>query len=149
MGRGRSRVRAAEATVVLEAKTVSILDYESFVDNLLFLTERDRCRLKLAGGEIIDNIVTHAAPVRGGRLIARAAHRAGSRYILLGFYFSSPSFDSIAVEAVNTDSAKPVFDSTHRRWRGIGMAMCRNLARRVSFRPGETMDRIYLEFDPT
>lgn len=149
MDRRRFRVRAAEATVVLEAKTVSILDYEDFVDGLLFLTERDRCRLKLAGGEIIDNIVKHAAPVRGGRLIARTARRAGSRYILLGFYFSSKNFDSIAVEAVKTDAAKPVFDPTHRRWRGIGLVMCRNLARRVSFRPGETMDRIYLEFDPT
>jgi hypothetical protein len=26
--------------------------------------------------------------------------------------------------------------------------MCRNLARRVVFRPGESMDRIFLEFDP-
>jgi anti-sigma regulatory factor (Ser/Thr protein kinase) len=148
MGRGGSRVRAAEATVVLEAKTASILDYESFVDNLLFLTERDRCRLKLAGGEVFDNIVKHAAPLCDGRLIARAARRSGSASILLGFYFSSKSFDSVAAEAAGTDGAKPVFDPAHRRWRGMGMAMCRNLARRVSFRPGETMDRIYLEFDP-
>jgi hypothetical protein len=148
MDRGRSRVRTAEATTVLEAKTASILGYESFVDDLTFLSERDRCCLKLAGGEIFDNIIKHAAPVRGGRLITRAARRAGSRCILLGFYFSSKSFDSIAVEAAKTEEAKPVFDPTRRRWHGIGLVMCRNLARRVSFRPGETMDRIYLEFDP-
>jgi hypothetical protein len=147
MGRGRSRVRRAEATVALAADAASILDYERFVDGLPFLAAGEKCRLKVAGGEIFDNIVKHAAPVRGGRLIARAAHRAGSRYILLGFYFSSKSFDSIAVEAAKMDEAKPVFDPARRRWRGIGLVMCRNLARRVSFRPGETMDRIYLEFD--
>jgi hypothetical protein len=26
--------------------------------------------------------------------------------------------------------------------------MCRNLARRVAFRPGESLDRIFLDFDP-
>lgn len=144
---GRSRLRTAEATAVLEAKTASILDFEAFVDSLSFLTGGERDRLKLAGGEIFDNIVKHASPVAGGHLIARAARRSESGSVLLGFYFSSKNFGPIAAESAQEVEAKPIFDPAHRRWRGIGLVMCRNLARCVSFRPGEDMDRIYLEFD--
>jgi hypothetical protein len=157
MDRGRSRVREAEATAVLEAKTASILDFERFVDETLFLSERDRCRLKIAGGEIFDNIVKHAAPISRGRVIARMARRKALGSLLLGFYFRSPRFESFAEAASSADAAaaadaatgepKPLFDPAHRRWRGIGLVMSRNLARRVRFRHGKAMDRIYLEFD--
>ena len=129
-----------EATVVLEAKGASILDFEDFADGLDFLTSRERDRLKIAGGEILDNIVKHATPVRRCLIRARAARRGDS--ILLGFYFRSPSFAAfVAIDAEGEAvAAEPLFDPAHRRWRGIGLVMCRNLARKVVFRPGEAME---------
>ena len=139
MGRPR---RSAERSVVLEARPSSILDFEDFVESLDFLSRRDRDRLQLAGGEILDNIVKHASPISLRRIDARAARRGAS--ILLGFYFRSPGFAAFAAGCVDFE---PFYDPAHRRWRGIGLHMCRNLTRKLSFRPGELMDRIFLEFD--
>jgi hypothetical protein len=141
-----------KATAALEAKTAAILDFEDFVDGLGFLSDGERARLKLAGGEILDNIIKHASPVLGspnggaGRIVARAARRGGAAF--LGFYFRSPGFAAFAASSASELATKPLFDPAHRRWRGLGLVMCRNLARRVVFRPGEAMDRIFLEFDP-
>jgi anti-sigma regulatory factor (Ser/Thr protein kinase) len=140
--------RRAEAAVVLEAIPSSILSFEDFIGSLAFLSPRERSRLKVAGGEILDNIVKHATPVDSGRIRARASRRGDS--ILLGFYFRSPSFAAFAaglVGGAESASAEPLFDPARRRWRGIGLLMCRNLASRVVFRPGESMDRIFLEFE--
>ncbi len=137
---GRSG-RHAEGTLVIEAKTASVLDYESFIDGLAFLSRREHDRLKIAGGEILDNIVRHASPVEEGKVVVRAAKRSGG--ILLGFFFRSKAFASFASSC---GDFVPLFDPGHHRWRGIGLLMCRNLARSVAFRPGEAMDRILLSF---
>ncbi len=133
----------SEATLEFEAIPASILAFEDFVDALDFLRPGERNRLKLAGGEILDNIVKHAPPMKSRRVRARASRRGGS--ILLAFYFRSPGFAAFAAGFV---ASEPLYDPAHRRWRGIGLVMCRNLARRVVFRPGENMDRIFLEFEP-
>jgi hypothetical protein len=151
MASGRPLATKA-STRVLEARTAAVMDFEDFVDSLGFLSIAERDRLKLAGGEILDNIVKHASPVAGtspgetGRIVVRAARRGGSPS--LAFYFRSPSFSAFAASSASELATKPLFDPAHRRWRGIGLVMCRNLARRVVFRPGEAMDRIFLEFDP-
>jgi hypothetical protein len=137
--------RRAEATVALEATPSSIFAFEDFVDGLAFLAPRERGRLRLAGGEILDNIVKHSSPVDQGRILARAVGTSGS--ILLGFYFRAPTFAGFAAEDARNAAPEPFFDPAYRRWRGIGLVMCRNLARRVRLRPGELMDRIFLEFD--
>jgi hypothetical protein len=136
----------AKATVALEALPPSILAFEDFVAGLGFLTPRERDRLTLAGGEILDNIVKHSFPVERRHIVARV--RRGSRSILLGFYFRAHSFAAFAAEDTLNASPEPLYDPAHRRWHGIGLVMFRNLARRVAFRPGELMDRIFLEFDP-
>ena len=153
------RSRRNERSVDLEARPFSILGFEDFVDSLDFLRTGERNRLKLAGGEILDNIVKHAPPPDSGRIRIRASRRGDS--ILLGFYFRSPVFaafaagfaggsapDGSAGPGGSSGSAEPLYDPAHRRWRGIGLLMCRNLARRVVFRPGELADRIFLEFKP-
>jgi anti-sigma regulatory factor (Ser/Thr protein kinase) len=133
-----------EAGIELEAKQVSVLDFELFVDGLDFLSGSERNRLKLAGSEVLDNIVKHAKPIHRCRIRARAALRGDS--ILLGFYFRASDFAAFAGGPWSAD-AEPLFDPERRRWRGLGLVMCRNLARKVTFRPGEMMDRIFLEFD--
>jgi hypothetical protein len=147
MARSRARDEKAEATTVLEAMTSSVMGFEGFVDGLGFLSRPERDRLKVAGGEILDNIVKHASPVEGGRVVVRAARRGDSPF--LGFYFRSSGFAAFAASSASELATKPLFDPAHRRWRGIVLVMCRNLARRVVFRPGESTDRIFLEFDPT
>lgn len=137
--------RKTERTIALVAEPGSIGLFEDFVDGLGFLSPGERNRLKLAGGEILDNIVKHAAPVKSRKVYARAAARSTS--VLLGFFFHSSTFASFAgMGGPLSAQAEPLFDPAHRRWRGIGLLMCRNLARRVAFRPGRFMDRIFLEF---
>lgn len=159
-----TRRRRAEATIALEAASSSILSFEDFVRGLAFLSPRERYRLLLAGDEILDNIVKHAPPVDGDRIVARVRRmrpragpgerapmggREGSPSpILLGFFFRAPGFAAFAVDDAQGAAPEPLYDPAHRRWRGIGLVMCRNLARRVAFRPGELRDRIFLEFDP-
>jgi anti-sigma regulatory factor (Ser/Thr protein kinase) len=138
---GRFR-RGSERKVILPAKLASVPDFELFVDGLDFLSKRERDRLKLAGDEVFDNIVKHAAPEHSHGIHTRAARRGGS--VLLAFYFRSPSF---AAFAAGYGDPEPLFDPAHRRWRGLGLVMCHNLARKVRFRPGHTVDRIFLEFD--
>jgi hypothetical protein len=131
--------------VALEAKPASILAFEEFVEGLGFLAPPERDRIKVAGGEILDNLVRHAAPISGGRIRVRIRRRPDGAF--LAFYFRSPSFAAFAGPGGPWSAdAEPLFDPAHRRWRGIGLAMCRNIARKLRFRPGERMDRIFLEF---
>jgi hypothetical protein len=135
-----------ERNIVLDARLSSLLDFEAFVDGLDFASPAERDRMKLAGGEILDNIVKHGSPLEGDRIYARAARRGGSP--VLGFFFRSPSFAAFAGQDWPRAAAEPLFDPAHRRWRGIGLVMCSNLSRSLSFRSGSRMDRIFLTFEP-
>ncbi len=148
---GRTFVRAPEgkaghgsaARLVLEEAPASVFAFEDFIDALDFLSHRERDRLKLAGEEILDNLLCHSAPLEGGGIAVRAARRPDC--IALSFFFRSPGF---ALFASNGGAPLPIFDPLHRRWRGIGMVMCKNLARSISFRPGSLVDRIFMLFAP-
>jgi anti-sigma regulatory factor (Ser/Thr protein kinase) len=139
---GRRPGRKAEATIFLEAQIVSILQVEDFIDSLEFLLPAEHDRLKIAAGEIFDNLVRHASPLEDGRLALRATKRASG--IVLGFYFRSETFASFASSCADFE---PLFDPAHRRWRGMGLLMCRNLSSVLRFRPGTRLDRILLSFD--
>lgn len=136
-----TRARAAEATVVLPAERAGILVFEDFVDELDFLEPEEARRLRLAGGEIFDNLVRHAAPLEGGAATLRAARRGGRAQLF--FYFKSSRF---AAYAARCGDHEPYFDSSSRRWHGMGLRMCRNLARRLVLRAGDLVDRIVLVF---
>ena len=141
----------AEARIALEARPSAILAFEDFISAQGFLSPTERDRLKVAGGEILDNIVKHSYPVDRRRVLARVRRLRGGALsppsLILGFYFRSPGFAAFAAEDALRAASEPLYDPAHRRWRGIGLVMCRNLARKVCFRPGEDMDRIFLEFD--
>jgi hypothetical protein len=141
--------RRGEAAILLEAIPAAILGFELFVEGLEFLSDEERRRLTIAGGEIFDNIIKHASPVEERAIALRVARRAseGKPSLLLAFYFRSTAFASFA-EGGGFQATEPLFDLAKRRWRGIGLVMCRNIASKVVFRPGEFMDRIFLEFDP-
>ncbi len=137
----------SEGRIILEVKPGSVLAFEDFVDGLPFLSTRDRDRIKLAGDEILDNILRHASPDNRHGIHVRVVRRAGSSgtgSTILAFHFRAPLF---AAFAASYGDFEPLFDPAHRRWRGLGLVMCHNLARKVSFRSGEMVDRIFLEFD--
>jgi hypothetical protein len=138
---GARRVRQNEATISLAADAAAVLDFEAFVDGLGFLGPRERGRVKLAGDEILDNLVRHASPLRDRRITVRAARRSSG--IFLAFFFRSPTFASFAVDC---GGFEPLFDPADRRWRGIGLVMCYNLSRDIVMRPGTLLDRIFLSF---
>ena len=141
------RRRVRQATVRLEAAPSSVLDLEAFLDGLPFLGPRERDRMKLAGDEILDNLVRHASPLRDGSVIARAARR--SDRLILAFYFRSEAFAGFASLCDDLDPLfEPLFDPEDRRWRGIGLHMCRNLSSGMRMCHGALLDRIYLSFAP-
>jgi hypothetical protein len=161
------RQRSAEATEVLVASAAGILDFEEFIDSVAFLSNDERNRLKLAGGEIFDNLIRHAPPLEGGSVVLRCSRRPGAG-VLLAFHFRSPVFadfaacsscgrteDPAAPDAEAAipgglarpdaeDEMAPFFDPLIGRWRGIGLRMCRNLSRSLLLRSGPRMDRIYI-----
>ena len=139
--------RRGLSDAVLKAKSSSVIEFEDFVDSLQFLSKSERDRLMLAGAEILDNIIKHSAPLRERGVRVRVALRGSS--LLLAFFFQGPGFAAFAQSDWARATASPLFDPANRRWRGIGLVMCRNLARKVRFRPGSLMDRIFLEFDRT
>lgn len=161
------RRRSAEASDVLVASAAGILDFEEFIDSAAFLSHDERNRLKLAGGEIFDNLIRHAPPLEGGSVAVRCARRPGARPVL-AFYFRSPAFADFAASSScgrtedggapeaeaagpgdlakteDEDEMAPFFDPLIGRWRGIGLRMCRNLSRSLLLRSGSRMDRIYI-----
>jgi len=139
-----SRRRGEESSIRLAPVPESIPAFEDFVEALPFPSTRERARLKLAGDEILDNIVRHAAPLERRRVFVRAARRGGSPYLL--FFFRSSSPTAFADFAAGYPAAAPLFDPARRRWRGMGLLMCRNLAEKVTVRHGAVMDRIILAF---
>jgi hypothetical protein len=136
----------ARAAIVLGAAPSSILDFEGFVEVLSFLSPSERASLLVAGGEMLDNIVKHGAPLRFGRILATVRRYSGSApAIVLSFRFGSRSFAAFAREGLAGYSGEPRFDPAVRRWRGLGLLMCRNIARRVELRPGRILDSIVIE----
>jgi hypothetical protein len=138
------RRRVNEASIRLAPVPESVPAFEEFADGLSFLSERERARLKLAGDEILDNIIRHAAPLERRRIFIRAARRGAAPCLL--FFFRSSSAEAFAEFAAAYPDTAPLFDQARRRWRGMGLLMCRSLAERMAVRHGERMDRIFLSF---
>ncbi len=138
------RGRKEEATIRLAPAPEAVPAFESFADGLAFLSPRERSRLKLAGDEILDNIIRHSAPLERRRIAIRAARRGGKPYLL--FFFRSSPGTAFADFASGFPGSSPLFDPARRRWRGMGLLMCRNLSRSVAVRHGGMMDRIILAF---
>jgi hypothetical protein len=146
----KSRRRAAEASTLLSPDREGVFAFEAFVEGLPFLSPREAASMKLAGGELFDNLIRHASPLEGNRVRLRAAKRRSGP--CLAFFFKSPKFGRYALEhrAAEADGKgaleEPFFDPLIGRWRGIGLLMCRNLSSGLYLRSGTTVDRIYISF---
>ncbi len=145
--------RMAEASLCVSPDKEGEAAFEDFIDGLSFATAREAGAMKLAGGELLDNLTRYSTPLKKDRIILRAARRASGLY--LAFFFKSDDFASYAGGLAKKQSAagakaapfiKPAFDPAIGRWRGIGLRMCRNLSRSLYFRAGELVDRIFVAF---
>jgi len=135
------RLRAAESTAVLQAERVGIFAFETFVEGLDFLSSGERNRMRLAGGEIFDNLIRHASPLEDEAMTVRAAKRNGQLYL---FFFFKASF--FAAYASRCGDFQPIYDRGSKRWSGMGLRMCRNLSRSLRMRAGGIVDRIIMTF---
>jgi len=135
--------RAHEASARLIVDRPGIMEFEAFVDSLDFVRSTEHARLKLAGGEIFDNLIRHAAPLADDSALVRVVRRRSGRDLYLCFYFKSPTFAPYVSHCVDHE---PVFDRRLRRWHGMGLRMTRNLSASLTFRAGTLCDRIFIRF---
>ena len=135
------RRRAAESTLRIEADRAGAFAFEAFIDGLRFVHPSEHARLKLTGGEILDNLIRHSSPLADGCALVRVARRSSGLY--LSFFFRSPSF---AAYSRRIHDHEPIFDHDARRWHGMGLRMCRNLSASLTFRAGSLRDRVIIRF---
>lgn len=143
-----ARRRRAEASTRLTADREGFFAFEAFIDGLPFLSPREAAAMKLAGGELLDNLIRHASPLEAGAITLRAARRGSGAY--LAFFFKSPRFGTYAANSADSgaygEATAPFFDPLIGRWRGIGLHMCKNLSSSLYLRAGSSVDRIYVSF---
>jgi anti-sigma regulatory factor (Ser/Thr protein kinase) len=135
------RHRAEEARIRILVERSGIFAFERFIARLPFVKPTELNRIKLAGDEIFDNLLRHAAPLMGGTATVRVARRGRDLY--LQFFFKSSSF---AAYAARVRDHEPIFDHQARRWHGMGLRMTRNLTSSLRFRAGDHCDRIIIRF---
>jgi len=118
--------------------------FEEFTATLEFLSSGERSVLTIAGDEVIENLITHGEVGPAG--IAVRVRKAPDRLILSVLVESHSRFADFAGEVASGELPGPRYNTELRRWHGLGLTMCRNLASRVSYRAGELTDRVILEF---
>jgi len=120
-------------------------EYDSFVRSLGFLSDREMCTLVVAGDEILDNLLTHGEIGPGGVVVLVRKRASG---LTLGFFVEShPDFAAFAQMVNNEPVPPPRFSADQRRWRGLGLTMCRTIAPSIQHRPGLLVDRIIMTID--
>lgn len=120
--------------------------FDGFIRSLTFLSTGEICALIVSGDEIIDNLLTHGEVGASGVHVLVRKRAAG---LTLGFFVQShPEFAAFSSCLDAAQALGPYFDEGERRWHGIGLTMCRNIASSISYRPGSLFDRVLLTFRP-
>ncbi len=139
-----SRKGQQKARIKIPNSPEAVMRFEAFVRSLGFLSEREKMLLLIAGDEVVDNLLNHGEVGRQG---IRAAARKRLSGITLGIFVQSHKrFAEFAACLDEDPPSGPRYNPSLRRWHGLGLTMCRNLARTVHYRAGERMDRVFLEF---
>jgi anti-sigma regulatory factor (Ser/Thr protein kinase) len=118
--------------------------FDAFVRTLAFLTPREVHTLIVTGDEILDNLLTHGETGPDGVKILVRKRSSGLTLLLL--VESHARFARFAAMLEREPGIEPRYDAGDRRWHGLGLKMCRNLAAKVSYRPGLSRDRVILWF---
>lgn len=133
-----------KARTRLPKKPYAVLMYEDFVRSLGFLSEKELQPLLIAGDEVVDNLITHGEVGRQGIRVVVKKRAYG--VTLAVFVQSHRRFHEFAACLDDAPPSGPRYNPMTRRWHGLGLTMCRNLARSVHYRAGERMDRVFMEF---
>jgi len=120
--------------------------YDEFIRSLGFITGGEACALIVAGDEIMDNLLTHGE-ISGAGVTVLVRKRA-SGLTLAFFVDSHREFAEFSSFLDQGETSGPRFDAKARRWRGLGLTMCRNIDSKVAYRPGSRVDRVILTFTP-
>jgi len=136
--RTRARTEVRPGTDAFDA-------YDGFIRSIGFLTDAQACALIVAGDEIMDNLLTHGEIGQAGVTVLVRKRASG---LTLGFFVDSHrEFADFASCLETREPSRPRFDQRERRWHGLGLTMCRNIASSVRYRPGLLVDRVILTFD--
>lgn len=115
---------------------------EGFVLACPLLEGGDRSRALIVITEYFDNIVMHGKCPRGsfvsvrisrGRARGVAPAKPEPGRVRISISYRSATFSRMVAAH---GSVRPYYDRESRRYRGLGLLMCRNLARDVKYRKG-------------
>ena len=134
-----SRVRKHSSAFPSTALAVPL--FEDWLERSEFPDAGLRDRVKLAGEEILDNLIRHSRLSPDSKI--RVLLRVLGRDVTLSFFFRSSAFREFAWSG---GAPRAVYDSKERRWRGLGLFMIDSLAENVRYRAGVIKDRIDASF---
>jgi len=124
----------------VEADLKNIGFIEGFISNSKDIPENKRVAALIISTEVFDNIAEHAkfAENRGIQLSV-----SNIFFPRLCFSYRSMNFDNLLRALKRT---KPHFDPDAKRYRGFGLLMTKNLARKVCYRqdPSRSCIIVYL-----
>jgi len=127
VGRKRSSIRVTPDFANLCA-------LEAFMARCDFLGETERLRATLVVSELFDNIVMHSRSRRGGTVRSGVLISVSKdKLVRVLLRYRTGNFAEI-IRANRT--VLPHFDTGSRRYRGLGLRMCRNLSSSIRFRRG-------------
>lgn len=126
------------------ARPDALSDFDAFIRSVGFLSGKETCALIVAGDEIMDNLLTHGEISEAGVIVLVRKRSSG---VTLAFFVDSHrGFADFSALFELGETSGPRFDELERRWRGLGLTMCRNIVTRMAYRPGSFIDRIFLSF---
>ncbi len=115
--------------------------FEDWLDRAAVPDSRLRDRIRLAGLEILDNLIRHSGPLEGNVIRATLSFRAGGAR--LAFSFRSERFRAFARGGRNP---RVGYDIEDGRWRGLGLVMVAFLTLHVRYVSDARSDRVEAEF---
>lgn len=115
--------------------------FEAWLDAAPCSDPRLRDRVRLAGLEILDNLIRHSSPLEGRTLRVSLRLRAGGARLV--FSFRSEKFRSFARGGKNPRTGYNIEDG---RWRGLGLVMVAFLTLHVRYVSDRRSDRVEAVF---
>jgi len=112
----------------VEAELKNIGFIEEFISTSNGIPDNKRAAALIIATEVFDNIAEHAA-FAGSKDIRLSV--SNIFFPRLCFSYRSTNFDNLLYALEGT---KPHFDQKFRRYRGFGLLMTKNLARKVCYR---------------
>ena len=112
----------------VEADLKNIGFIEEFISTSKDIPESKRATALIISTEVFDNIAEHAVFAENKDILLSVSNVFFPR---LCFSYRSTNFDNLLCALQRT---KPHFDSDAKRYRGFGLLMTKNLARKVCYR---------------